>query len=135
VDTVCNGQPCNQTCCGTQCVDITRDNNNCGFCGHACNASAGEMCVPPTSPGSLAQCQAFCGGQMCLMGQMCCGNACVFTIFDMNNCGRCGNVCTADQFCFNGCCATDPFSCLTDGGLPDAFPPPPSDGGGAPNPG
>lgn len=31
--------------CGIVCVDIARDNNNCGDCGNVCEVSQGEFCL------------------------------------------------------------------------------------------
>lgn len=31
--------------CGVVCVDISRDNQNCGGCGEVCDVGAGEFCV------------------------------------------------------------------------------------------
>lgn len=36
---------------------------------------------------------------------ICCDGACVMETIDRNNCGACGNVCGAAQYCLNGKCA------------------------------
>lgn len=40
-----------------------------------------------------------------------CNGACVDTAFDRNNCGACGNACTASQFCNGGVCAAHDAGC------------------------
>lgn len=46
------------------------------------------------------------GVEMCLcdLGEACCGTSCVRLERDRRNCGECGNVCDADQFCAAGAC-------------------------------
>jgi hypothetical protein len=55
-----------QTCCGSTCIDVNSDANNCGACGNAC--------VGATKPG-------------------CCSGKCVDLVSNQN-CGRCGRDCS-----------------------------------------
>lgn len=34
-----------RTLCGITCVDVSRDNGNCGGCGNVCELSQGEFCL------------------------------------------------------------------------------------------
>lgn len=73
--------------------------------------------IPP-GPGLHALYLDTCGGTVgaatitftmgtCPAGQTLCGR-CVNLQTDNNNCGRCGNVCSAGQFCNMGMCVTPP---------------------------
>jgi hypothetical protein len=70
--------------------------------------------------------------EACPMGQTACGNGCIDTSMDLNNCGSCGNMCPATQSCVGGFCVcptagqllcpsgcvdptTDPNNCMTCG--------------------
>jgi hypothetical protein len=100
--------------CGGACVDLTKDNDNCGSCGNAC-AQGTEQCT-----------QGLC----CKLGQTVCnggadggGPQCTDTKSDANNCGSCGKVCSGNTpACASGtcvACGTDCWSasgCLTQGG-------------------
>lgn len=81
--------------CGSECVSIGSDPNNCGGCDIVCGQ--GEQCI----------------GAMCLDLDPCdggpgtpCGPNCVNTDNDNNNCGECGNNCNQDEgeVCNNGEC-------------------------------
>src|SRR4051794_31877495 len=43
-------------------------------------------------------------GVTCPPGQTLCGQVCVYTTSDPNNCGSCGNVCQGQLLCVNGTC-------------------------------
>jgi len=47
-----------------------------------------------------------CGacGTTCATGQVCCGGACTVTALDSANCGACGTTCATDQVCCGGAC-------------------------------
>lgn len=102
------------TACNGGCVDTSDDNNNCGACGEVC--FGGTTCVN-------GSCQCPAGQHLCADGScneccihdhcespdpeanpICCAGTCVSASFDENNCGGCGNVCFADQFCELGDC-------------------------------
>lgn len=73
-------------------ADLANDRNNCGTCGHACNAGmvcGGGICMSP-----------------CTVSQQLCGGACVNALTDVNNCGACGSRCGAGMACTNGACVT-----------------------------
>jgi hypothetical protein len=71
------------------CVDPTRDQNNCGSCGHACQAA--ESCS---------------NGLCCVAGHANCGGQCIDTQSDVNNCGACGVVCPMSApSCTGGVCS------------------------------
>ncbi len=78
------------TTCGSTCVDLAHDPDNCGACSHVCGL--GEVCN-----GGLC---SFA----CLGGSTACGSACVDLGHDPDNCGACGNACGADQVCADGQC-------------------------------
>ena len=107
------------TMCGTFCDNTASDPSNCGACGTACPsglACASGACAPgPTGTpcASGANCASgFCVAGVCspcASGQTLCGNVCVNTQNDLNNCGACGTVCPASppngtEVCSGGTC-------------------------------
>ena len=66
--------------CGSSCVNIFSDKENCGVCGRACKNQ--EICVN-------AQCDPACTKS----GTSLCDDSCVDLDTDMNNCGTCGTAC------------------------------------------
>jgi hypothetical protein len=74
----CAACPSMQTACGGSCTATATDINNCGSCGHACNAAGGETCVA--------------GVCACTSGTDCSGT-CVDTTSDPNNCNGCNLAC------------------------------------------
>lgn len=82
-----------QTPCGSVCVDLQANRDNCGACGTVCQG--GLVCVAGSCTIS------------CPTGQTLCGNLCVTTGTDRTNCGACGRTCAAGQVCSNGTCAVD----------------------------
>jgi hypothetical protein len=79
-------------------------------------ATAGETVTIPPTPVPAAP-----SAQTCAPGLTRCGSACVDLGFDLNNCGACGTVCTAERTCSNGFClgACDPGFTLCDSGCTD----------------
>jgi hypothetical protein len=96
---MCTGQ-CNkaagQTQCGNGCVDLDRNNANCGSCGAAC--PGGAPCINGT-------CQCPPGYVQCAGGRSGAGN-CENLASSNANCGACGNSCAANApICNDGTCA------------------------------
>lgn len=80
--------PIGQQFCGSKCVFVGSDQNNCGRCGVAC-------------PTTLACINSACG---CPSGLKQCTDKCVDTQNDPNNCGGCGTACGAGLACVGGVC-------------------------------
>ena len=116
---------CVGVACGTTCVDLSVDSDNCGACGNSCAPSeqcSGGFCVTCTavcegSCADLAWDRNNCGvcANTCLADQICnagtcttceseCGGSCAYLEDDRKNCGACGNVCSADEWCSAGAC-------------------------------
>jgi hypothetical protein len=74
--------PCShgEKLCGSSCVDLFSNKNNCGVCGRACGSQ--EICV-----------NARCGPACTERGATLCDDKCVDLDTDMNNCGSCGTEC------------------------------------------
>jgi len=128
----------NQASCGGRCTDVNKDAQNCGACGRACQPGkkcSNAVCVdkavskfpwpqpkPNPNPPSGTQ-----GGPFnCPLGEEFCNGRCVNTLSymnDDNNCGRCGNSCSAGQSCRGGFCSCAVGStscngtCISDGQL------------------
>jgi len=88
--------------CGTTCANLSTDANNCGACGHSCNApNTVSACVNGTC--QVVSCNpgfANCDGNA--------SNGCETNIlFDTRNCGGCGQTCFSGETCNSGrCCHT-----------------------------
>jgi hypothetical protein len=91
-----------QFCCppGLHCCDS--QTHLC--CRQQCCFDAGNYCC--------AASEKCCGGGCCPADQVCCGGACKAVQTDVQNCGRCGNICPAPAnstaSCANGRCG---FAC------------------------
>lgn len=86
---------CSLYTCGSACVDLATDRNNCGMCGNACppgNACAGGYCGP------------VCLACFCIRGLTKCSGHCIDTSTHQFNCGACGVVCAPGQTCSRGTC-------------------------------
>lgn len=82
--------PGGKTVCGTSCVDIQTDADNCGACSNKCKAQG-------------ATCNA--GTCTCPGGKTDCNGICVDTQTDGKNCGTCGTICVAqNSSCDKGVC-------------------------------
>jgi hypothetical protein len=139
----CSGADCRcadeLTTCGTTCIDVTSDVQNCGGCGQACPATqvcsagacgcpsdrlqCGESCVDSTSDSdNCGSCGVSCrdsevcssGACVCPTGETLCGDSCVDTSSDADNCGVCGNECTGGQVCQGASCACPTGQALCD---------------------
>jgi mannan endo-1,4-beta-mannosidase len=78
------------TRCGTTCLDLANDPQNCGACGTPCGA--GLFC-------SLGACASSCAA-----GLTQCGASCADLTSSAAHCGACNVVCSAGQTCSAGAC-------------------------------
>lgn len=116
--------------CGTACVDMETDANNCGSCHHACaegfSCDSGECTCPAPAKVCGEICVEVksdaqnCGGCgiVCANGGRCddgtctcpgeqglaCGGTCRDVANDSNNCGKCAAACPAGASCAKGAC-------------------------------
>lgn len=91
--------PCTQMVCGTTCVDLMIDPNNCGTCGRGC--VSGETCVAGVCTGSAA----------CTAPEIECGGGCVDPQTSPAHCGDCATACSTGTSCVAGDCA-EPLAVL-----------------------
>lgn len=91
--------PCTQMVCGTTCVDLMIDPNNCGTCGRGCDT--GETCVAGACQGSAA----------CTAPEIECAGGCVDPQTSAAHCGDCATACSTDTACVGGDCA-EPLAVL-----------------------
>ncbi len=97
--------------CDGKCVRTNNDADNCGYCGHVCQA--------PNNYCSQYQCHScdFGAGQgLCPLN----GDPEITPATDMycsdlpndaQNCNRCGNICSSGHCAQGGCCAADSIVC------------------------
>ncbi len=92
-------------CCGSGCVDPQWDDRNCGGCAIAC--PAGSQCLYGSCAPAV-QCSSKNTGATCLVASgevgICCGNGCVDTNGDPQNCGGCATSCPVGAACQGGSC-------------------------------
>jgi hypothetical protein len=85
------------TQCGSDCVNLLADHENCGSCGRSCPAM--EYC-------NEGECVLECP-----TGRVACSGYCTDTLTDIFNCGACSSVCPsglhADPLCEGGECGYD----------------------------
>jgi len=100
------GRPCDQLsdyqdCCGTKCVSLIADVDNCGQCGKKCTtdpATATPVC-------NIANCEIECNAMGLGDCNLNLADGCeVDTKSDKNNCNGCGNKCPANQTCVSSVC-------------------------------
>jgi hypothetical protein len=111
------------TLCGSACVDLVTDHDNCGKCGLKC--------------GDQQVCMGQCYGPMaCGPSLTMCATGCTNTQTDAAHCGSCGHACATGETCVAGTCtaaacpvgqqqcngacidvATDPANCGTCGNV------------------
>jgi len=72
-------------CCGSRCVDIQNDSNNCGGCNKKCTLE-----IEPVCRNGICMCgEQSCSGEI---ENYCCSNACYNLLTDTMNCGYCSHV-------------------------------------------
>lgn len=86
-----NSCAADERACGSSCVKLQTDSDNCGTCGTRCGAER--------------KCTAGICERICAAGELLCSSVCVQPLTDPFHCGACGVVCQADQTCRNGACA------------------------------
>lgn len=94
--------------CEGACVDLQRDQNNCGACSKVCDT--GQACV-------AGQCTTTCppGMMLCSGLQASAGNTiCTDVMSDFANCGSCGHACADGTLCSKGQCTALCGQGLTD---------------------
>lgn len=100
---LCGALPCTppDTCCdGANCVDLMKEDTNCGMCG--------RTCAPPLKCGAGA---CRCNGQVCGAGDTCCSKGCANTQDDPSHCGGCGRTCAQGEICKGGRCVCGGTTC------------------------
>ena len=106
-------------CCNEDCVNIFRDNNNCGGCGLSCNGSTSCCNASCKDLNTDTQNCGACGQNCSAENPNCCNGGCTSLKDDSINCGRCGNICTpTTPNCCDGQCKnfdTDADNCGTCG--------------------
>ncbi len=94
----CGGCSGSTECCGISCVDTRDDDENCGKCGNKCPADT--WCVNSRCKvKDVVSCKSGCDNQT-----TCCGEFCVNTDVDDDNCGSCGTKCQKTEICQKGHC-------------------------------
>lgn len=78
--------------CDDICVDLLKNNDNCGSCDYACDVAANQICI-----NGKCKCHATLSE---------CSGRCVDTNTDKVNCGGCGRACCEGDVCLNGECMT-----------------------------
>ncbi|MCX8202258.1 MAG: hypothetical protein N3G74_00380 [Candidatus Micrarchaeota archaeon] len=105
--------------CGPFVVDLSSDRQNCGMCFNACASDqkcTNGICTLVETCGNgrcganetCSNCPSDCGSciETGCLGEYptLCGNICVNTANDSQNCGSCGAKCQPTQICLNGKC-------------------------------
>ena len=108
----CNGRCQNGECCrDADCPSGLCCARTCCDAGQVCNTGPNpDACCTPGGTCPAGFCGSIpdgCGGTIacpCTGGLTCCGETCIDTSDDANNCGACGNRCAPWQTCDNGAC-------------------------------
>ncbi len=101
----CAGGLGDDMCCGSSCLGLSFDHENCGACGKACAANQfceyGQCATTPTCgpANSGVVCPGADGGLA-----TCCGSSCTSLQTDSLNCGQCGVECPSGSLCTQGYC-------------------------------
>jgi len=112
-DVNCRAPGCRATCppgeilCGTTCVNINDDPNNCGSCTTACppgSTCCNGVCCPAGN--------TCCNGVCCPADSLCCNGACGGTLCadGAHCCGPGQGTCSGDSRC---CCPFPSSSCIS----------------------
>ena len=104
--------PPNLTLTNGSCVDLQNDPQNCGSAGKVCTVPANGYAACSTGQCGVGACisgATLSNGQCsCYSGTTACnsstGPSCATLSSDPSNCGACGNICAAGQFCQAGIC-------------------------------
>ncbi len=91
--------------CGSLCVDLLTDRNNCGGCGSVCRPF--EVCQ---NGGCMIECPAE---------QIDCGGECVNIDSDLANCGGCGRTCAAGTHALEAVCELGVCTVVCEAGWTD----------------
>ncbi len=92
--------------CGGQCIDPLRDNGYCGATGSCTGASAGKVCPAGTACNGAGVCAATCAAPETLCTPDGGAAYCADRQTDSDNCGTCGNKCSASTTCVGGGCVS-----------------------------
>jgi hypothetical protein len=100
----CEGSPA-KVCCGTSCLDVESDPDNCGGCGIACDPD--QYCSQGVCLSGVT-CTLAAQGEPCVVSPgkagACCSGACVDVNRDTSNCSGCGYSCPSPTRCSGGLC-------------------------------
>ena len=107
----------NEQPCGDQCVDVTKDPDNCGGCGNSCANNR------PSYVTNDVACEAGKCVYTCEAGYENCGSEgsteCVDLTSDRKNCGECGHACEPNAYCQESSCkpsnCPDEHACFQQG--------------------
>jgi hypothetical protein len=97
------------TACSGVCFDLQNDPGHCGSCTTVCGAS--EFC----RAGACTSVGVDAGPPSCPSGTASCDGGCFDQQNDPRNCGACGRMCNATEYCTNSACAQFPVMGLDAG--------------------
>jgi hypothetical protein len=109
------------SCCGGACLNLEKDPQNCGGCGHACTAGAACVNGACTAP---IDCKNASDSSLCVLSSgdsgQCCGGHCVDVRTDSGNCTGCHLTCPTGSTCRAVPSEQAPAQCLDLAGAPAA---------------